>query len=199
MAKGECTIVVLVPHPSRPALLTTAAPTWPPGAVIGLPHVILDREFTTRACLTAIEALLGVQPRALRIDPRRHDADRDPTVVVVDLEAFGPDAPSPYEWADWADLPLYLLQPPELREAVPHWGSVAAGSARPSGSRSVGARLVRSGVELDGRSDGGASRARLRAAADRLPVGHLSCCGRRPQSARCTSSAARRSSIGRPR
>ena len=121
VAKGECTIVVLVPHPSRPALLTTAAPTWPPGAVIGLPHVILDREFTTRACLTAIEALLGVPPRALRIDPRRRDADGDPTVVVVDLEAFGPDAPSPYEWTDWAALPLDSLEPPELRDAVPRW------------------------------------------------------------------------------
>jgi phosphotransferase family enzyme len=121
VAKGECTIVVLVPHPSRPALLTTAAPTWPPGAVIGLPLVILDREFTTRACLTAIEALLGVQPRALRIDPRRRDADGDPTVVVVDLDAFGPDAPSPYEWTDWAALPLDSLEPPELRDAVPRW------------------------------------------------------------------------------
>jgi hypothetical protein len=121
VSKGDCTIVVLVPHPGRPAVLTSAAPTWPPGAVIGLPQVILEREFTTRACLTAIEALLGIQPRALRIDPRRRDADGDPTVVVVDLEAFGPDAPSPYEWTDWADLPLDSLEPPELRDALPRW------------------------------------------------------------------------------
>jgi hypothetical protein len=121
VSKGDCTVVVLVPHPSRPAVLTSPAPSWPPDAVIGLPQVILEREFTTRACLTAIEALLGATPRALRIDSRRRDADGDPTVVIVDLEAIGPDAPSPFQWTDWAELPLDLLEPPELRDAVPSW------------------------------------------------------------------------------
>jgi Phosphotransferase enzyme family len=120
VSKGDCTIVVLVPHPSRPAVLTSA-PAWRPGAVVGLPHVILDREFTTRVCLTAIEALLGVQPRALRIDPRRRDPDGDPTVVVVELEPFGQDAPSPYVWTDWTSLPVESIEPPELRGALPRW------------------------------------------------------------------------------
>lgn len=121
MSKGECTIVVLVPHPSRRALLASAPAEWSSDAVARLPTVALDRDFTTSTCLTAIEALLGVQPRALRIDPRRRDTDGEPTLVIVDLEAFGPDAPSPYAWTDWATLPLGSLEPPELREALPRW------------------------------------------------------------------------------
>lgn len=121
MSEDECTIVVLVPHSSRRALLASAPPEWSTDQVARLPTVALDREFTTTACLTAIEALLGVQPRPLRIDPRRRDAKGDPTLVVVDLEAFGPDAPSPYTWIDWATLPLDAIEPPELRDALPRW------------------------------------------------------------------------------
>ncbi len=121
MSKGDCTIVVLVPHPSRPAVLTSTPTEWSTDQVVGLPTLTLERDFTTSACLTAIEALLGVHPVALRIDSAQRDADGDPMLAVVDLEAFGPDAPSPYTWTDWAALPLDSLEPPELREAVPRW------------------------------------------------------------------------------
>lgn len=121
MSKGDCTIVVLVPHPSRRALLASAPPEWSSDPVVRLPTVALGTDFSTRACLTAVEALIGVQPRALRIDTRRRDGDGDPTLVVVDLEPFGPEAPSPYVWTDWATIPLDSLEPPELREAVPRW------------------------------------------------------------------------------
>ena len=121
MSKGECTIVVLVPHPSRRAMLVVPAPEWSSDAAVRLPSFVLDRDFTTPACLTAVEALLGVQPRALRIDPLRRDPDADPTLVIVDLEPIGADAPSPFAWADWASLPIATLEPPELREALPRW------------------------------------------------------------------------------
>ena len=121
MSEGDCTIVVLVPHPTRRALLASPPPDWADDRVVLLPTVVLDRNFTTTACLTAIEALLGVQPRPLRIDPRRRGADGDPTLVVVDLAPFGPDAPNPYVWTDWAALPVDALEPPELRDALPRW------------------------------------------------------------------------------
>lgn len=121
MSKGRCTIVVLVPHPSRRALLASAPPEWSSDRVGQPPTVALDSDFTTSACLTAVEALLGVQPRALRIDTRRRDPSGEPTLAVVDLEAIGPDAPSPFVWTDWATLPLDSLEPPELREALPRW------------------------------------------------------------------------------
>jgi aminoglycoside phosphotransferase (APT) family kinase protein len=121
VSKGSCTIVLLVPHPTRRALLASAPPEWSSDGIVRLPTATLERDFTSSACLMAVEALLGVQPRALRIDPRRRDIDLDPTLVVVDLEAFGPDAPSPYVWIDWATLPLDTLEPAELREALPRW------------------------------------------------------------------------------
>ncbi len=120
MAKGACTVVVLVPHPSRPAMLTLVAPAWTDGAAQP-PTLTIARDFKVRDCLTAIEALLGVVPVPLRMDTRRVDADGDPLVVVVDLAAIGPDAPSPFEWTDWAAVPLETLEPPELREALPRW------------------------------------------------------------------------------
>lgn len=121
MSKGDCTVVVLVPHPSRPAVLTTVAPEWSSDGAPRLPTLTLERAFKTRDCLTAIEALLGVAPTPLRIDTRRVDADGDAEVVVVDLESFGPEAPSPYAWTDWAEVPLETLEPPELRDALPRW------------------------------------------------------------------------------
>ncbi len=121
MSKGDCTVVVLVPHPTRRAMLTSVLPEWSSDPVGRLPTLVIERDFTTSACLTAIEALLGVPPRPLRIDPRRRDADGDPTLVVVDLEAIGPDAPSPYTWTDWATVSLDALEPPELREVLPRW------------------------------------------------------------------------------
>jgi hypothetical protein len=121
VAKGDCTVVVLVPHPKRPAMLTAAAPEWSGGGALQLPTLTLQSDFTIRACLTAIEALLGTVPVPLRIDTRRTDADGDPAVVVVDLAAIGPDAPSPYAWTDWADVPLEPLEPPEVRDALPRW------------------------------------------------------------------------------
>ena len=102
-------------------MLMSAAPEWSSDGGLRLPTVTLEREFKTRDCLTAIEALLGVAPTPLRIDTRRVDGDGNAEVVVVDLAAFGPDAPGPYTWTDWAEVPLETLDPPELRDALPRW------------------------------------------------------------------------------
>ena len=121
MSKGDCTVILLVPHPRRPALLTTAASESSSVGAVRLPTLTLEREFGTRECLTAIEALLGVAPTPLRIDTRRVDADGDAEVVVVDLESIGAKAPSPFSWTDWAAVPIETLEPPELRDALPRW------------------------------------------------------------------------------
>jgi phosphotransferase family enzyme len=121
VAKGECTIVVLVPHPSRSALLVAPAPEWATDRAVRLPSFVLDRAFTTPDCLTAVEALLGAPPKALRIDPIRRDLDADPTLVIVDIEPIGTGAPSPFAWADWADLPIASIEPSEVRDRLPRW------------------------------------------------------------------------------
>jgi aminoglycoside phosphotransferase (APT) family kinase protein len=110
-----CGVVLLVPHPERPALLTRAEePTRLPGAEI-------EGSFTVPAMLEVIDGLLGRGSPVLRIGYHRMGADGEPSLVSVDLETIGADAPDGLAWTDWASLPTEVLEPAELGSVLPRW------------------------------------------------------------------------------
>jgi aminoglycoside phosphotransferase (APT) family kinase protein len=71
--------------------------------------------------LEAIAAALGRASPVLRIGFHRLDADEEPSLVTVDLETIGADAPEGLAWTDWASLPMETLEPVELRSVLPRW------------------------------------------------------------------------------
>lgn len=110
-----CDIVVLVPHPERPALLTTARDAT------RLPSTAIQGEYSVAAVVTAIETLLGGTAPLLRVSQRCSSSDGEPALVVADLETVGHDAPDGFTWTDWSGLRLDELQPVEGRDALPDW------------------------------------------------------------------------------
>jgi hypothetical protein len=101
--------VILVPHPSRRAILTTEDGVLPTTSSSSL---------YTRDHLAAVEARLGSLPPVLRlvIGPGARDDEFGPR--LVDLDTIGPDAPPGFIWMDTHDLDLVAAVPPQLREAV---------------------------------------------------------------------------------
>ncbi len=111
----RCEIVVLVPHPERPDLLTRA------DDLASLPTTVVDGEFQLPAALAAIGDLLGSVPPVLRVGYARTDSTGEATLVVVDLETIGPEAPVGLAWTDRLALPVEALEPVELRTILPRW------------------------------------------------------------------------------
>ena len=122
----RCELVVLVPHPDRPALLTPADdPTR-------LPATALDGEFRLPAALDAIRDLLGTLPPVLRVGYARTDADGEASLVIVDLETVGSGAPPGLSWTDRDAFPLGSIEPVELRAILPRWIARRANGPTPS-------------------------------------------------------------------
>ena len=102
-------IVVFVPHPGLPALLTTAD-----GA---LPTTTSPTSSTVEQ-LDAVAARLGSLPPVLRIVLGAGDAPEDAIPRLVVVEAIGPKAPTGLTWTDSATLDVTTAAPPELRGVV---------------------------------------------------------------------------------
>lgn len=103
-------LVLLVPHPTRLAVLTTVD-----GAA--LPTVTAPGPRTVEQ-FDAIAERLGSLPPVLRKAVGRMTEDGDATLLLVDLETIGPDAPPGLAWTDTADLDLATAVVPELRGAT---------------------------------------------------------------------------------
>jgi hypothetical protein len=117
MSAGDCTVVALVPHPDRPAVLTAASAADGPR----LPTATIDGAPTLETSLDAVEAMLGVVPIALRADSLGWTADDEPTLMLLDIDPIGPRAPSSFRWTPWAELRLDGLAPDVLRDGVARW------------------------------------------------------------------------------
>ena len=104
-------IVVLVPHPSRRAVLTTEDGALPATTSSGS---------STTDLLAAVEARLGSLPPVLRIVVGPLDDDGQSGSRLVDLDTIGPDAPGGFAWTDTDALDLATAAPTELHEAVRH-------------------------------------------------------------------------------
>lgn len=117
MTERECTIVALVPHPDRPEVLTGGLDA----DGVGLPTATLRGDVTLEAALGAMGSMFAVSPIALRADTLAWSADDEPTLALLDLEAIGSQAPAPFHWTPWADLPLDDVAPDGLREGVARW------------------------------------------------------------------------------
>ena len=96
MTAVERTVVLLVPHPDRPSILTT-----PDG---DLPTASFEGEYWTRLAIDAAEQVLGCLPPVLRLDHHRLDADGEPMLTVIELETLGHEAPNGLVWTPWASL-----------------------------------------------------------------------------------------------
>jgi hypothetical protein len=118
MSGGDRTVVALVPHPDRPAVLTAALGA---DAAPRLPTATIDGALTLEASLDAVEAMLGVAPIALRADSLGWTDDDEPTLMLLDIDAIGPEAPRSFRWTPWAELPLDGLTPDVLRDGVARW------------------------------------------------------------------------------
>lgn len=101
--------VILVPHPSRPSVLTTEDGALPATSSSSL---------YTSDHLAAVEARLGSLPPVLRIvvGPDARDDEMGPR--LVDLDTVGPDAPAGFIWTETDALDLAVAAPPPLQEAV---------------------------------------------------------------------------------
>ena len=102
-------LVLLVPHPTRSAVLTTVN-----GA---LPTVTAPGPRTVEQ-LVAVAERLGSLPPVLRKAVGRMGEDGDATLLLVDLETIGPEAPDGLRWTNTADLDLATAVAPELRGAM---------------------------------------------------------------------------------
>lgn len=103
-------LVLFVPHPTRSAILTTTdRPALPTASAAGS---------TTSDQLAAVQARLGSLPPVLRMAVGRLDKDGEATLLLVDLEPIGPDAPAGLAWTDTADLDLAIAAPVELHGTI---------------------------------------------------------------------------------
>ena len=109
MSDEELLGVVLVPHPTRPAVLTTMD-----GAV----PTVTSKASSTTELLDDVAARLGSLPPVLRIVTGPMDRGRDSSHRLVELETIGADAPTGLTWTEIADLDPGTSVPPELRDAV---------------------------------------------------------------------------------
>ena len=109
MSEQEIQGVILLPHPTRPAVLTTASGTLP---------TVTSTEWATTELLGAVAARLGSLSPVLRIVTGPIDRAGDSNLRLVELDAFGPDAPAGLTWTDSAALDLAVAVPPDLRAAV---------------------------------------------------------------------------------
>ena len=109
MSAQEIQSVILVPHPRRPAVLTTASGTLP---------TVTSTEWSTTELLGAVAARLGSLPPVLRIVTGPIDGTGDSNLRLVQLDAIGPDAPAGLTWTDSAALDLAAAAPLDLRAAV---------------------------------------------------------------------------------
>jgi hypothetical protein len=104
-------IVVLVPHPTRRAVLTTEDRALPATTSSGS---------STADHLAAVAARLGSLPPVLRIVVGPLDRDGDSHYRLVDLDTIGPAAPAGFAWTATEALDLSTAAPTELHEAVRH-------------------------------------------------------------------------------
>jgi Phosphotransferase enzyme family len=105
----EILIVILVPHPTRLAVLTTLDRALP---------TVMSSASSTAELLDDVATRLGSLPPVLRIIMGPIDGDGESDLRLVDLETIGPDAPAGFTWTDPAALDLAAAAPPELRDAV---------------------------------------------------------------------------------
>lgn len=102
-------IVILVPHPTDAAVLTTADGALPATTSGGS---------STREQLDAVEARIGSLPPVLRRVAGQMGEDGEPSQVLVELEAIGPDAPDGLGWTASDALDLVAAAPTSLRGAI---------------------------------------------------------------------------------
>jgi hypothetical protein len=102
-------IVILVPHPNRPAVLTTED---------GLLPMVTSNGSSTTDQLDAVAARLGSLPPVLRIIIGPLDGQGEAPLRLVDLDTTGPDAPAGLRWTDTDGLDLARAAPPDLRDAA---------------------------------------------------------------------------------
>jgi hypothetical protein len=103
-------IVILVPHPSRSAVLTTADRALP--TTTGSPG-----GSSTADQLAAVTERLGTLPPVLRIVLGEVDSSGESDRLLVDLETIGPIAPDGLTWTDDDALDLSVA-PPDLLDAI---------------------------------------------------------------------------------
>ena len=101
-------IVILVPHPNRPAVLTTADGALPTTA--GCPA-----GSSTADHLAAVTERLGALPPVLRIVLGQLNGNGESERLLVDLETIGLVAPDGLTWTDAEDLDLSAA-PPDLHD-----------------------------------------------------------------------------------
>jgi hypothetical protein len=108
---SESELVILVPHPTRAAVLTTADGS-------ALPTVASPPDASTTDRLAAVAASLGSLPPVLRIVVGRLGDDGNAAQFLVDLDTIGSDAPDGFAWTSTVDLDLAAAAPPELHGAI---------------------------------------------------------------------------------
>jgi hypothetical protein len=104
-------IVIVVPHPSRQAVLTTEDGALPATTSSGS---------STTDHLEAVTARLGTLPPVLRIVVGPLEADGESGPRLIDLDTIGPNAPAGFVWTDTDALDVVGAAPPQLHEAVRH-------------------------------------------------------------------------------
>ena len=111
-----CAVSLLVPHPTRPAVLFQASSG--PSAVRSLPLVSTRIEPSIVDILEAATPLLGGEVVPLRMIALETTNHHEATSVLVETEPFAASAPPGYEWRDLDADSLGLLQPIAARVVV---------------------------------------------------------------------------------
>jgi hypothetical protein len=112
----EICLVILVPHPDRPAVLTTTDGVLP--TVTWQASSTLDQLDPVQ--LDSVAARLGSLPPVLRSVLGPIDEAGDADIRLVEFETIGPDAPAGLTWTDTAVLDLATAAPIGLHDAVRH-------------------------------------------------------------------------------
>jgi hypothetical protein len=109
MPDRENRLVLLVPHPARPAVLTTDDGALP---------TVTSRASSTSGQLDDVASRLGSRPPVLRIVVGPSDGSFESHLQLVILETVGPDAPAGLTWTETAVLDRARAAPMELRDAL---------------------------------------------------------------------------------
>ncbi len=106
------TIVLLVAHPKRQAVLTAAE--------AGLPTADVDGQPTVRLAEAAFESTIGPVGPILRFSTHGGPDDDHPDRAILELETVGAKAPAGHRWTRFDDLDVDGLEP-TLRKPVRRW------------------------------------------------------------------------------
>lgn len=125
MPAREVLLVILVPHPARPAVLTTADGALP--SARWQASSTLDQLDAVQ--LDAVAARLGSLPPVLRVVIEPIDGAGESGARLIECESVGPDAPAGLIWTDASALDLARAAPAGLHDVLRR--AIARHAARP--------------------------------------------------------------------